>query len=110
MSTLYISSGVTSSGLTVSGADTIEVLSGGTLQTATVDSGGAIMLSSGALVSSLTVLAGGAVSGPGQFGGVSLDAGSVTGVLLGGYPNYGANLEVQSGGSATGVVVETGDL
>src|SRR5580700_1552716 len=98
MTNVYVSSGVTSSGLTVSGGEQLVVLSGGYADVATVSPDGAMILSSGAEATSVTVSSGGVLSGPGLLGGANFDAGLVSGVVVGGFP---PSLEIQSGGSAS---------
>ena len=103
MSVQIVSSGVVSSGLTVSSGLQVQVLSGGEIEVSTVGSGGIVALSAGALAFELTISSGGTVSGPGLIeGGTSYDAGSIFGVLLG---SVGANttLEIRSGGTASAI-------
>ena len=96
--TITVSSGVTSSGLTISSGEPLRVLSGGVVDSSTILSGGSATLSSGALAEFLTVNSGGMLRGPGMIGGGVVVYGSVSGVQ-----DY-ANLSVS--GSATGLQVE----
>ena len=47
MSTTFVSSGVTSSGLTETGANTLEVLNGGSATVTTLSGGGQLLVDSG---------------------------------------------------------------
>jgi autotransporter passenger strand-loop-strand repeat protein len=76
MTTTTVSSGVYGSGLTVGSGSELLVLSGGVAESATVSSGGELALSSGGVASATTISAGALMSGPGQLGGDSLDAGT----------------------------------
>ena len=114
MSTDTVSSGATSSGLTVTSGNALNVLSGGTVLSATVDSGGGVALSSGAVASAVIVSAGGAMTGPGDLEGV-VDWGQISGGLIAatyvpGYGFSGGVVQVQSGGSISGVTVADGYL
>jgi len=109
MSTLVISSNVTSSGLTVSAGETIEVMSWGTVEAIVVNSGGTLDLSSNATVSGLMVSSGGIVSGPGVLlGDSNSDAGIISGLDLG--SPYGADLTVLSGGVVINLIGDNGVL
>ena len=100
MTTTTVSSGVTSSGLTVSKGSPLIVVSGGVADTVTVLSGGSATLSAGGVGSDVTVSKGGLLQGAGELqGSSSFDAGMVHGVTVSGA------LEVQSGGSASGVTI-----
>ncbi len=114
---LTISSGVTSSGLTVSSGETVDVLSGGLVSSSTIASGGTIDLSSGGVGESLTISSGGRMIGPGELGGpdrffsaASYDYGVVSAVSIGGLNGLFAVLFVEAGGSTSGVTLRSGDL
>src|ERR1022692_4648421 len=105
MSNQIISSGVTSSGLTVSSGNELLVLSGGVTDNSTVLSGGTEFVSAGGLAANTRVSAGGVLSGPGTMTGLqNHDYGSVSGVLVGGGFD-GGTLIVESGGVASGVTI-----
>jgi len=98
-----ISSGVVSSGLTVSSGDELRVLSGGTASATTVLSGGTERLSAGARADGVMVADGGALIGPGRGTDVD-DFGLVSGVTIIG------ELDVESGGVASGNIVRNDEL
>src|SRR5271156_1548066 len=85
--TITVSSGVTSSGLTISAGDPLVVLSGGEVRSATILSGGSATLSSGAVGYSMTISSGGLVQGAGDLAGGVDDMGSLNGVILTGGVN-----------------------
>ena len=98
-----VSSGVTSSGLTVSSGGSVVVENGGVLVSTRVLSDGLVTLDSGATGSSLTISAGGDLAGPGMvYGTITVD-GAVSGVSLGWYTT---TLDLTSGATATSVSVE----
>ena len=99
--TITVASGVSSSGLTISGGDPLVVRSGGTVSSSTVLSGGSATLSAGAIGDVLTVSSGGFLRGAGDLEGASTVAGTVSGVTVAG---EGA-LELKSGGIASGVII-----
>ena len=74
MSTTFVSSGVTSSGLIETGGNTLEVLNGGSAVSTTLSSGGQLLVDSGGYAAattissggSATISAGGAMSGTGS--------------------------------------------
>jgi autotransporter passenger strand-loop-strand repeat protein/autotransporter-associated beta strand protein len=103
--TIAISSGVTSSGLTISSGDPLVVLSGGTVESSVILSGGMATLSKGAFGSSLTVSKGGAVLGPGDLMGSSTVAGALSGVTIGKLLSGDNSVELTSGASASGVTL-----
>ena len=111
MTTITVSSGVTSSGLTVSSGNELLVLSGGIAETMTVLSGGTMILSSGAIGSSLAISAGGKLDGAGEWAGEGYSYGQVSGVTVGdSAETHAGYLEVAFGGSASGVTVAYGWL
>ena len=61
-----IPGGTTSTGLTVSNGELLEVLSGGVVQSSTVDSGGTLSLSMGTGANDVRVSAGGVLTGAGS--------------------------------------------
>jgi autotransporter passenger strand-loop-strand repeat protein len=116
--TATVSSGVTSSGLTLSAGETASVLSAGTAEMFvvssggeeivfsgglslgdTINAGGRLVLSQGGVASSLTIAAAGVASGGGMLAGVTTDDGLVSGLQVGGV------LSVGSGGAAQGVTI-----
>ena len=101
--TITVSSGVTSSGLTISSGDPLVVLSGGAVSSASILSGGSATVSSGAIATNVIVASGGALQGAGKLeGGDNTVEGLVSGVLL----TNEAGLTVLSGGLAVDVTVE----
>jgi autotransporter passenger strand-loop-strand repeat protein len=97
------------SGATVMGGVTL--LSGAQegFADAVVLSGGTLSVSSGQRVYSPLISAGGTLLGPGEVYGSTYVAGAVSGVTFGEAASGGI-LEVQSGGTASGVGVRNGDL
>jgi autotransporter passenger strand-loop-strand repeat protein len=79
----------------------IFVLSGGTLNCATIAGDGEAFLDSGAAASDLSVSHGGVVVGPGDLAGFNWIAGQLSGVTLA----AGAEVELVSGGTASGVAL-----
>jgi len=110
MPTTTISSTVTSSALTVSGGEDLDVQSGGVALGATVLSGGTAATDSGALAEDVVVSAGGSVIGAGELGGASVVYGLVNGATvlnsgLAGNDVY--SMMVMSGGQAVDVTLES---
>ncbi|WP_299107554.1 hypothetical protein, partial [uncultured Bradyrhizobium sp.] len=116
MSTTFVSSGVTSSGLIETGGNTLEVLNGGSAVSTTLSSGGQLLVDSGGYAAattissggSATISAGGAMSGTGSgsTGVFNSDNGTVN-VLAGGVVDHirvggGGVLNISSGGSTSG--------
>ena len=99
-----VSSGVTSSGLTISSGGQLVVLSGGTVESSTILSGGSGRLLSGGVGKTLTVSAGGVLDGPGQLEAHNTVAGTVSGVTVSGTGST-AGLVLLSGGVASNVSV-----
>jgi autotransporter passenger strand-loop-strand repeat protein len=105
MTTLYISSGVKSSGLTASQGFGVTVLSGGTVDSTLVASGGALVVSAGGVSEAATVR----LSGTETVYGVESGPGAVSAAILGlqivesgGTTNaefVGATSGVEAGGS-----------
>jgi autotransporter passenger strand-loop-strand repeat protein len=102
--TITVSSGVTSTGLTISSGDPIVVLSGGSLEHSTILNGASATLSSGAGAIGLTVSAGGVVQGPGDLADARV-AGSLSGVTINDPSDLGYVVELLSGGTASNVTV-----
>ena len=100
MSTVTISSGVTTGGLTTSAGDQLIVLSGGLVTNNPIDSGGVETLSSGATDTGVVVSSGGELLGAGILGGVNSSYGLVSGLTLGSGVTGGGYLEVFQGGVA----------
>ncbi|MGY3693161.1 autotransporter passenger strand-loop-strand repeat protein [Bradyrhizobium sp. USDA 3240] len=110
MSTTFVSSGVTSSGLTETGANTLEVLSGGSATQTTLSGGGQLLVDAGGYAVGTTISSGGsAVVGAGgagdrfavSSGGTLNVAGTVnsfTAVFTGGVEN------IEAGGFISGAV------
>ena len=104
--TINISAGVTSSGLTVSSGTNLVVLSGGTISSTTVSSGGTVYISKGG-TDSATTLAGGTLNVYGSDVSATVTSGGLESVYSGGIAT-GANVRsssflfVQNGGSAVG--------
>ncbi len=118
MATTTISSGVTSSGLTISGASTLVVLSGGIVSASKVVSGGTETISSGGksyndVISGLFGTKSATQNVYGIASGAILSSGAVQNVLAGGTV-YGADLlagstqTVSSGGTAYNDIVAGG--
>ena len=110
MSTTTISSTVTSSGLTVSGGEALDVQSGGVALSATVLSGGTAATDSGAYAQDVVVSAGGSVVGAGELGGSSVIYGLVNGATVvdsGLAGNEVYSMMVMSGGQAVDVTLES---
>jgi len=115
MTLVVVSSGVTSSGLTISSGVGLVVLSGGTVASSTVLSGGSVSLFSGGFGAALTESKGGVIEGDGELefssslgGGYyssNFAAGTVSDVTLDIY----ASLEISSGGAASAVTVGDND-
>jgi autotransporter passenger strand-loop-strand repeat protein len=101
---ITVSSGVTSSGLTISSGDPLIVNSGGVAEDIIINAGGSATLLAGAVGSAFTVSAGAMVTGAGLLDGVSV-LGSLSGVGLKGRDNT-----VLAGGVATNVDVVHADL
>jgi autotransporter passenger strand-loop-strand repeat protein len=107
MTTITISSGVASSGVTVSSGDTLVVLSGGEAISSKVLSGGRDVVSSGGIADSGTIAAGGIVFGQGELISNPTDAGEIRGVTVGQIGLAGESyLLVTSGGSLSGVTLD----
>jgi autotransporter passenger strand-loop-strand repeat protein len=106
LTTRIISSGVTSSNLTVSRGDELLVLSGGMTVETEVISGGTEDLSFGASADGVVVQSGGSLFGPGKLEGAdySYDAGTVSGVAVA----SGATEIVEAGGIAEGETILSG--
>jgi autotransporter passenger strand-loop-strand repeat protein len=121
MTAYTISSGVVSSGLTLSAADTATVLAGGkTVSTTdfgletvlsggiaditTVSKGGELVISSGAVASGLVVEKGGVVSRGGTIEGSGVDYGVISGAVLAGA------ITVSSGGETQNVTIAKGGV
>ena len=108
--TLTISSGTTSSGLTVSGGVTLTVQSGGTASSTIVDNGGTEIVSGtdvSATISaggSETVFAGGSASGGQIYGSVVVSGGSVSSETVLG----GGTLAISGTGTASNMVLDGG--
>jgi autotransporter passenger strand-loop-strand repeat protein len=110
MSTTIVSSGVISTGLTVSSGDVVSVMSGGVIAASTVLNGGLVFLASGGVdgapdnVGSITIAAGGVLSGDGAIHGYNIVHGTVSGhlVLVGGNAYEG----VLRGGTDVGTIIE----
>ncbi len=112
-SAIIVSSGVTSTGLTISGGITLEVLSGGTASSTTVSGGSELVFGGGATIGTNVVSGGqenilaGATATGGSIsdsGSLLIDAGKVSGITL----NSGAVALIQSGGTATGTTISGG--
>jgi autotransporter passenger strand-loop-strand repeat protein len=80
--TITVSSGVTSSGLTISAGDPVVVLSGGELLASTILSGGSATLSRGAVGNELGVSSGGVLQGDGELAGGDGASGTIIGLTL----------------------------
>jgi autotransporter passenger strand-loop-strand repeat protein len=106
--TITVSSGVTSTSLTISAGDPLVVLSGGAVISTTVLNGASATLSAGATASRITISAGGELLGAGDIEDYanhdSLDYGLVSGVTVGDTSSE-AHLFVESGGVASSVMV-----
>jgi fibronectin-binding autotransporter adhesin len=96
---ITVSSGVTSSGLTISSGDPLVVLAGGTVEHTSIASGATASLSSGAVAVNLMVSKGGVVQGQGELD-ASFVAGSMSGVSIG-----DGGSELLPGGTASNVEV-----
>jgi len=106
MSTIFVSSGVTSADVTVSGGVTLEVLSGGRADNTTVLNGGVMSLASGADAEGLTISTGGRLTGVGEVDGAVTVAGEISGVTL----RDTGSATVESGGAAVGVTDDAANL
>ena len=101
MATLIVSSGVTSSALSVASGELVDVLSGGVVQQTTVLAGGVVDLALGGTATSATVVsAGGLVSGAGDVEGTLTFYGSASDASLGEAGQF-SQLTVEAGGAAT---------
>ncbi|MHC2467869.1 hypothetical protein [Bradyrhizobium embrapense] len=116
MSTTFVSSGFTSSGLTETGGNTLEVLNGGSAVSTTLSSGGQLLVDSGGYAAATTISSGGSAvisaggamsgTGSGSTGIFNSDNGTVS-VLSGGVVDHirvssGGVLNVLSGGLTSG--------
>ena len=112
MTIQIISGGVSSSGLTVSAGNELEVLSGGYVFSTTVLNGGLEVLSSGALANNETVSSGGVLIGPGEIADNSENfiEGSISGVAVGDAVSGYGIINMSSGGVASGLVLQNGRL
>jgi autotransporter passenger strand-loop-strand repeat protein len=101
--TITISSGVTSTGLTISSGDPLVVLSGGEVEDSNVLGGGSVTLSSGGIGSYLILSSGAVLQGPGEIiGEVYVEpAASASDVVV-------AIGEIVDLGSIADVIVESG--
>jgi autotransporter passenger strand-loop-strand repeat protein len=111
MTWTIISSGVTSSGLTVSNGKEVFIESGGTTISTTVLAGGSEDPAPGGLVENVTVSSGGYVIGAGDVGGNSEIYGTINGVTLvhSGFTSvYAAVVDVFSGARALDLTVDSG--
>ena len=88
----------------------VTVQAGGAVifQGAMVASGATLTVAAGAVVSGATIANGGGLSGAGAVVGAIVDAGAVSGVLVGGQAGAVTNLYVQSLGVANGLTVLSG--
>lgn len=99
---IYVSSGVTSSGLTLGSGVTLAVLSGGIAEGVLVRNGGDEQVSSGATDSGSTIFGGGAQEVFGRASAVTLRGGqAISGMTL------GASETVEAGGSVVGATIGT---
>ena len=102
MTTQFVSSGIVSSGVTVTSGNVLEVLSGGTADVTSVTSAGLQQVDAGGIVSGTVISAGGSETVFGSETGATIDSGGVL-TLRGGSVtsstiNNGGSL-VLSGGS-----------
>jgi autotransporter passenger strand-loop-strand repeat protein len=109
--TVYVTSGHSSTGLTISSGITLDILSGGTALATTVTSGGTELVQSGGSASGSIIDSGGSdvVSGGGTELGAQISGGQqdVFGYASGGIVFAGSQV-VESGGSASSTMVSAG--
>jgi autotransporter passenger strand-loop-strand repeat protein len=105
MTTKIISSGVTSSGLTVNNGVELVVRSGGVASSTTVLQGGEMMPASGAVVDNVTVNFGGWLAGGGDVTGAVNISGVANGVTVVG---VAGDVTISSAGESINVTVDSG--
>jgi autotransporter passenger strand-loop-strand repeat protein len=103
--TIIVAPGVYSGFLTISSGDPLVALSGGQVESSTILSGGSATLLAGAAAVQLTVSKGGVLIGPGELYGSDSVAGALIGVTIGDQANDYNTIELQSGGTANGVIL-----
>jgi autotransporter passenger strand-loop-strand repeat protein len=97
--TITVSSGVSSSGLTISAGDPLVVLNGGSSYEAFIESGGVATISAGGRASETFVFAGGTLTGAGDIIGADVLG------LISDVTEVAGGIEVFKGGSAENVTV-----
>lgn len=101
-----VGSGVTESGLVVSGGTTLDVLSGGTIISATILAGGSVSIATGGIDSSTTISAGGNEGVAGSATGDQVHGSQSVGGSAGGETVLAGGLEtVQAGGIDSGTTI-----
>ena len=110
MTVQTISSGVTSSGLSVTSGNALSVLSGGVVVETSLLSGATMTAAAGALAVNVTVAGGASLLGAGEVEGQIAVRGTVSGVSLAGSSGDSSIMSIRSGGRALGVAVNSGGV